>query len=228
MKKKLSKLFSTFILLFSFLILFPVFTFAQTTTITSLIVDIGGIIKAIIPVLLSLAVVYFIWGVTKYIVADSDEGKKKGKDTMIYGIIGLTVIFGLWGIINFLITDILGGQGTLPTMPAASCSAVPPPSGSPLSAYLDYITCIINKSVIPLIFALATAVFLWGMVRFLFINVGEETKREQGKQFMIWGVIALAVMLSVWGLVGVLRSTFNLGSGSILPQVHPPGGGSQN
>lgn len=38
---------------------------------------------------------------------------------------------------------------------------------------------------------------------------------------MIWGIIALAVMLSVWGLVGILGSTFNIGT-SVLPQVTPP------
>ena len=40
---------------------------------------------------------------------------------------------------------------------------------------------------------------------------------------MIWGIVALAVMLSVWGLVGILGSTFGLGTGSVLPQVVPPG-----
>jgi hypothetical protein len=64
--------------------------------------------------------------------------------------------------------------------------------------------------------------FIWGVIKFFIINADEEAKREQGKQFMIWGIIALAVMLSVWGLVGILSNTFGL-SGSVLPQVTPPG-----
>jgi hypothetical protein len=221
MQKSLIKSNLKLIALFSFLVLFPMVAFAETT-ITTVLADIAGIIKAVIPIFLSLAIIYFIWGVTKYVISDSEEAKKKGKDVMIYGIIGLTVIFGLWGIIN-LLTGIIGGQGTAPTLnsTAGNCDATPPPSGSMFSAYLDYIACVINKSVIPLIFALATAMFIWGLVKFLFINAGEEAKREQGRQFMIWGVIALAVMLSVWGLVGVLRSSFGFGAGSLLPKVTP-------
>ena len=48
-----------------------------------------------------------------------------------------------------------------------------------------------------------------------------ERKKEKGKQFMLWGVIALTVMVSVWGLVGVLSSTFGVRS-LIIPQVTPP------
>ena len=54
------------------------------------------------------------------------------------------------------------------------------------------------------------------------IHADEEAKRAQGKQYMIWGIIALAVMLSIWGLVGVLKNTFGINVGqSILPQVKP-------
>jgi hypothetical protein len=63
--------------------------------------------------------------------------------------------------------------------------------------------------------------FVWGVVKFFIINSDEEAKREQGKQYMIWGIIALAVMLSVWGLVGILETTFGIKT-SIFPQVCPP------
>ena len=192
------------------------------TTILTIITKIGEILKAIIPILMAIGLAYFIWGVIRYVIADGEEAKKKGKDTMIYGIIGFAVISGLWGLVNMVVT-LLGGQGTAPTVGSLSCSATPPAAGSALSAYLDSFTCLIGKSVIPLIFALATVVFIWGVVKFFFLNIDEEAKRAQGKQFMIWGIVALAVMLSMWGLVNVLRSTFNLGTGSVLPTVHPPG-----
>ena len=48
----------------------------------------------------------------------------------------------------------------------------------------------------------------------------EEAIRSQGKQFMIWGVVSLAVMISVWGLVHVLSDTFGISFGSgVLPQT---------
>ena len=63
----------------------------------------------------------------------------------------------------------------------------------------------------------------WGLLRFFFLNADDVEKKSKGNQFMIWGIVALAVMLSVWGLVGILGSTFGLGTGSVLPQVVPPG-----
>jgi hypothetical protein len=84
---------------------------------------------------------------------------------------------------------------------------------------LIYLTCIINKSVIPLIFALAIAMFVWGVVQYV-INSNEESKREKGKQLMVWGIIALAVMVSIWGLVAILGNTFNIDT-HFIPQVKP-------
>jgi len=81
---------------------------------------------------------------------------------------------------------------------------------------LSYISCIISKSVIPLIFSLALAMFIWGVVQYV-INDQEEAKKAKGKQFMIWGILGLAVMFSVWGLVKIVGTTF--GIEYIVPQV---------
>lgn len=97
------------------------------------------------------------------------------------------------------------------------CSLLPNPKFQDL---LLYVVCIINKSVIPLIFSLATAMFVWGVVQYV-INSDEEAKKEQGKQFMIWGIIALTVMFSVWGLVKIVGNTF--GIEYAIPQLKSSG-----
>lgn len=81
---------------------------------------------------------------------------------------------------------------------------------------LGYAVCIISNSVIPLIFALALVMFIWGVVQYV-INSSEEAKKEKGRQFMLWGIIALAVMVSVWGLVHILTNTF--GIKNVIPQL---------
>lgn len=217
MKKKLFNL----SFLSSLLFMTPVFAFAavQTTDIPTIITKIGDILKSIIPILVTLAMAYFIWGVIKYVIAGGEEDKKKGREVMIYGLIGLTVIIGIWGFVNILI-GFFGGAGTTPTVEPSrqTCNL----SNPAFKDILCLITKTINDSIIPLIFALATVMFIWGVVKFFIINADEEAKREQGKQYMIWGIIALAVMLSVWGLVGVLKNTFHIDVGSsILPQVKP-------
>ena len=193
------------------------------TGLAKMICQAQQILNSIIPVLITLGVVYFVWGVVQFMINDSEEAKTKGKDKIIYGVVGLAVIVGLWGLVN-IITNTFGLSSTAPTLApltgtAATCSL----AGSPkFQDLLCYITGIISNSIIPLLFALAVAFFVWGMVKFFIINSDEEAKREQGKQFMIWGIVALAVMLSVWGLVGILGTTFGVSS-SVLPKVTPPG-----
>lgn len=57
-------------------------------------------------------------------------------------------------------------------------------------------------AVIPILIGLALLAFLWGVLTYLF---GKD--KAGAKEFMIWGIIALFVMTSVWGLVHILRST---------------------
>jgi hypothetical protein len=91
--------------------------------------DINNLIRSfLIPLLLSLALLLFIWGVIQYfILGAGDEGKREtGRSYMLYAIIGLVAIVAVWGIVNLLIsilgitnTNIPGG-GSAPAIPTAS------------------------------------------------------------------------------------------------------------
>ena len=74
----------------------------QVTTIQSFLCRIGGILNSVLPVLVALGVVYFVWGVVTYVIASDEEAKKKGRDRIIYGIIGLAVIVAVWGLVRIL------------------------------------------------------------------------------------------------------------------------------
>ena len=100
-----------------------------------------------------------------------------------------------------------------------TCNTSTLPTNPKLQDVVCYIVFIINRSIIPLIFAIAIALFVWGVVQYV-INADSEEKRKKGKQFMIWGIIALTVMLSVWGLVKIVGGTFGLNT-SVLPQATP-------
>jgi glucose uptake protein GlcU len=64
------------------------------------------------------------------------------------------------------------------------------------------------KPVVPLLVGLAVVVFIYGVLITMFSEGGE--KKEDGKKFMFWGIIGIFVMVSVWGLVAVVQSTFQL------------------
>jgi hypothetical protein len=98
-------------------------------------------------------------------------------------------------------------------------------SNPKLQHVLSYLTCLISGYIIPLIFAIAIIGFLWGVVNFVILGQEDERKRTQGRQLMVWGIIAITVMIAVWGLVKIITNTFNL-PGGVLPSVNPTSGGT--
>lgn len=65
----------------------------------------------------------------------------------------------------------------------------------------------IIKYVVPLIFAIALVAFLWGVFQYFFSGA---EKKEEAKDFLLYGIIGLFIMVSVWGLVRILTGTFLL------------------
>ena len=67
---------------------------------------------------------------------------------------------------------------------------------------------IINK-LAPLLIAIAVIILLIGIINYIRAGDDEE-KRSKGRNEMIYGIIGLFVMVSIWGLVAILSGTFNL------------------
>lgn len=70
----------------------------------SILGNIARLLGYIIPVLITLAVVYFIWGVIQYTVSTDEEAKKGARGKIIQGLIGLFVIVAFWGILSLITT----------------------------------------------------------------------------------------------------------------------------
>lgn len=68
----------------------------------------------------------------------------------------------------------------------------------------------------------AVIVFFYGIVKYI-LSAGDETKRKEGKGFMVYGVIGLFVMTSVWGLVYLISALVGIrgGGGVDLPTLTP-------
>lgn len=95
------------VLLGSVLGTFPVLAFASDQNAFGIITILNTLLSWVIPVLITLAVVYFIWGVIQYTLSSDEEAKKKARSKIIQGLIGLFVIVAFWGIIA-LITNTFG------------------------------------------------------------------------------------------------------------------------
>ncbi len=69
---------------------------------------------------------------------------------------------------------------------------------------------LLNVVVVPVIFALAFLVFVWGVVKYFILNAGDEAKRAEGRAFVLWGLLGMVLLFSVWGFVNLLLSTLGI------------------
>lgn len=76
---------------------------ANSADVSNIICKVGAILNSVIPILILLGVVYFVWGVITYVIGSDEEAKKAGRNRIIFGIIGLAVIVAMWGLVNILV-----------------------------------------------------------------------------------------------------------------------------
>lgn len=77
---------------------------AENVNAFSILGQIANLLAFVMPILIALAVVYFIWGVIQYTVSTDEEAKKGARGKIIQGLIGLFVIVAFWGIISLITT----------------------------------------------------------------------------------------------------------------------------
>lgn len=59
------------------------------------------LISSSIPILISISVIVFVWGVFRYVIAEGED-KQKSRNVMMYGIIGLFVMVSVWGLVTLV------------------------------------------------------------------------------------------------------------------------------
>ncbi len=92
--------------------LLPVLAFAQADA-TSILDQVQNILNMVIPIVMTLALLYFFWGLAQYILGAGDEEKcKGGRDMMIWGIIALFVMAAVWGLTGVIAKTFGIRQGT--------------------------------------------------------------------------------------------------------------------
>lgn len=83
------------------LLVLPTVVGAQLQGTERIISSVDNIVGAyLIPIAFTLALLYFFWGVAKYIKSEGD-GKAEGKNVMVWGVVALFVISSVWGLVRF-------------------------------------------------------------------------------------------------------------------------------
>lgn len=88
----------------------------------------------------------------------------------------------------------------------------------------SFIINVINNIIVPVLFAVAFIVFLWGAFRTFIMGAGSEDSKEEGKSLMLWGLIGFFVMVSIWGLVNILTGTISFSNNSGITGGTPKAG----
>ena len=96
----------------------PLVTLAAISNIS----DVGSFIintinNIIVPVIFAIAFIAFLWGAFETFIlgAGSEDTKEKGKNLMLWGLIGFFVMVSIWGLVNILTGTIQFGNNTGPT-----------------------------------------------------------------------------------------------------------------
>lgn len=79
-----------------------------------------------------------------------------------------------------------------------------------------FVSELVNPTVI-LIIGFAVVYFFWGVAKYI-LHSDDAKTREEGRGMMIQGIIAIFVMISMWGLVNLLDNTFGLDN-QVLPRA---------
>jgi ABC-type sulfate transport system permease subunit len=82
------------------LVFAPLSAFAAETTLKTILQTIADLVAQASPVVASLALIAFFWGLATYLFGftGKDEDKKKARDLMMYGIIAIFVMVSIFGI----------------------------------------------------------------------------------------------------------------------------------
>ena len=115
------------------------------------------------------------------------------------------------------IYDTISTNSNNPGLPNTTYSSSGCQTPQDLAGLFTYSLCLLTYYVTPFLFGLAGVVFIVGIVKYVRAGDNEE-KRGQGRDLMWFGIIALFVMITVWGFVNILsRSIF--GKDSQLPNL---------
>ncbi|MEZ4200647.1 MAG: hypothetical protein R3B69_03635 [Candidatus Paceibacterota bacterium] len=76
--------------------------------------------------------------------------------------------------------------------------------------FVDRLNEVILFPLITLLLTIALIVFLYGCFEFV-VGAADESRRSQGKQHILWGVVGMLVMVSAYAILSIAASTFNIG-----------------
>ncbi|MEK7099132.1 MAG: hypothetical protein AAB916_01285 [Patescibacteria group bacterium] len=88
-------------------LLFPMAAYAQLLKTEALITKSTDVLRVIVVIVFTLALIVFAWGIVQYLTAAGDAAKlKTARPFLWWGIIGMFVLASVWGLISFIAKEL--------------------------------------------------------------------------------------------------------------------------
>ncbi len=113
-------------------------------------------------------------------------------------------------LIKFIKWSVVSGGVLLPSLVLAA----PLVGDVPVLNLLGRFKAVLD-AIIPILNRFALLFFLWGVANYI-LNPG---KAEDARNTMLYGLIGLFVMVSVWGLVRLLADSFGIDPAAKIPNI---------
>lgn len=197
----------------------PSFVYAQGTTLPQVVSQAYGLVQGLVPIVIGAGLLVFLWGVLKYVRADSADEKAKGSRYIMWGIVALFVMVTIWGLV-FMLKEAIGVEDIEPPNDTAQQvdvaeSTISPTGNGPLFTFLADIANLL-QSIIPVLIMAGVLVFVWGVFKYTTAEGAQD--KAKGSRYIAWGLVALLIMGFLWGMVALLGETLGIKDGTEPPQ----------
>ncbi len=88
-----------------------------------------------------------------------------------------------------------------------------------INTELDKVSTFINSTLIPLVFAIALLMFLWGVFKYFILGGDDSGSQEQGRQLMLYAVVGFVVMVSIFGIVNLIAGGLGFSSNENIQNI---------
>jgi len=75
-----------------------------------------------------------------------------------------------------------------------------------INTFFGKITSFINDILIPLVFAIALLVFIWGVFTYFILGGHNPDKQKEGRGLMMYAIVGFVLMVSIFGIVNLVAN----------------------
>lgn len=90
-------------------------------------------------------------------------------------------------------------------------------SAQTISTFITGTLLPVIDTIIRLLIALATLLFIIGIVRYIFAG-GDEEKTKEARRFIIFAIVGLVLIVVIWGVVRIVANSF--GTTNTVPVIN--------